>query len=181
MTRNRSKVIRDKIDLANPPYLPDSMQKRTLGLLIAVFSFTLMCDSSASADTAAEIMKKFIGTWEVDECVNQGVEVDDDELEGSTTVITRDTITTFDRDKKETYKAKYKLNTATKPIQIDMTATMGGREMKVMGIVEFEWLDLDGEDEFKLAYSLTPGQRPKTFESPKGSKIIVLEMEQEDD
>ncbi len=134
----------------------------------------------ADPPTTAEIMKKLIGRWETDECVKFGVEVDDDELEG-VTVITADTITTYDAEDKETYKATYTLNTLTDPMQIDMVATMGGRQMQALGIIKFEWLDLDGEDEFELAYSLTPGQRPTEFESPEGSKIILLEMEEEDD
>lgn len=128
-----------------------------------------------------EFMKKFIGTWDIDEGYDQGREIPEEELEGTTTVITKDSITTYDRDKKETYKATYKLDFSHEPVHIDMTATMEGRTMIALGIIEFEYLDLDGDNEFTLAYSLKPGERPENFESPVGSKIMVMEMEQDDD
>lgn len=128
----------------------------------------------------AEFMKKFIGTWNIDEGYDKGREIAEEELDGTTTVITEDSITTYDREKNETYKAKYTLDFTHDPVHIDMVSTMGGREMKALGIIEFEFLDLDGENEFTLAYSLKPGERPESFESPEGSMIMVMEMEQDD-
>lgn len=151
---------------------------------VLALAFAAVTGPSASAVDAEErrdIQQKFMGRWEIDEGYNQGRELTDEEVDGTYTVVTADTITTYDRDQNETYKAKYTINYDTDPIQIDMVATMGGRSMTALGILDFEWLDLDGEDEVTLAYSLQPGERPTEFESPEGSKIIVLELEQADD
>lgn len=151
---------------------------------IKFFSAALIALAIGSPALAAdrdEIMKKFTGRWEIDGGVNQGVDVPEERLDGTYTVITAKSIITYDRDQKETYKATYTLNTETDPIQIDMVAQLEGKGTKSLGIIKFEWLDLDGEDEFTLAYSLKPGERPTKFESPVGSQIMIFEMEQADD
>ena len=150
--------------------------------LVAVLSLPMAPPIWAvDAEERQEVMEKFMGRWEIDEGEKFGREIPEDELEGTYTVITRDTITTYDRDANETYKATFTINFDTDPIQIDMTSNQGGRSMTALGILDFEWLDLDGEDEVTLAYSLKPGERPTGFESDEGSKVIVLEMEQADD
>ena len=148
--------------------------------VFAVASFAAADHHAEAKHDQAEIMEKLVGTWNIDEGYDQGREIPEEELEGTTTVITESTITTYDRDKKETYKASYTLDLTKDPIHIDMVSTMGGRQMKALGIIEFEFLDLDGDNEFTLAYSLNPGERPESFESPEGSKIMVMEMEQDD-
>ena len=151
---------------------------------IAFVAGILLAVPQVSADhhgNDAEIMKRLIGRWEIDEGVNQGRELEDDQVDGHYVMITAEEIVTYDADQNETYRAKYRLNTKTDPVQIDMVANMNGREVMAKGIVQFEWLDLDGEDEFKLCYSLKPGERPSEFESPEGSQIMLFELEQEDD
>lgn len=130
------------------------------------------------ADNHDKVMKKFIGAWNIDEGVNKGERIPEEELENAITVITKDTITSYDADRNVTYQAKYELDTQTDPMQIDMVSQRQGKEFTALGIVQFDTLDLDGEDEFQLAYSLKEGERPKKFESPKGSAIIHLELEQ---
>lgn len=150
-------------------------------MTLAIGGLMLFGSPYAHADSHEEIMKKFVGTWDIEDGVSFGTPIPEEHLDGSVTVITRDKITTYDRDKKETYTAKYKLNTKTDPMQIDMVSMMNGKEMKALGIVKFEWLDLDGDNEFQLAYSLKPGERPTEFKSPKGSQILTMELEQDDD
>ena len=157
---------------------PEKVARMKTALITTALLF-LAAPVVADPPTVAEITERMVGRWETDECVKFGEEVDEDQLEG-VTVITADTITTYDASEKEIYKATYTINPTTEPMQIDMVATMGGREMPALGIIKFEWPHL-GEDEFELAYSLAPGERPTEFESPEGSKIIVLEMEEEDD
>lgn len=154
------------------------MRKTSL-LLIAALS--LAGGETASAATEAEVKEKLIGQWQVDEIVNQGVEVEDEQIEGTYTMITDKEIITYDKEKKETYRATYKLNVNAKPMQIDMVSKMNSQDVKALGIIEFEWLNVDGEKEFKLAYSLKPGERPKEFKSEKGSMIMLMELEQEND
>jgi len=146
-----------------------------LSIAIAVF-----LGSVAFADTPQEIMQKLQGRWTIEDGVNQGVDVPEERLDGCYTIITADTIISYDRDKKETYKAKYTLNTLTSPVQIDMVAMQDGREATALGIIKFEWINLDGEKEFSLCYSLTPGARPTKFESPEGSTVLLFELQEAD-
>jgi len=138
-----------------------------------------ICTTASSlsfADTPQEIISKLTGRWTIDAGVNQGVTVPESRLDGIYTVITRDTIVSYDREKNETYRAKYTLNTAADPVQIDMVSVQDGNETKALGIIGFEWINLDGVKELTLVYSLNPGERPAEFESPEGSKIMLFEM-----
>jgi uncharacterized protein (TIGR03067 family) len=122
--------------------------------------------------------EEFVGKWRVVEGVSLGTPIPKAQLKGSVTVITRNRITTYNRSQMVTYSATYKLNTTTDPVQIDMTAINEGKRMKALRIVQFRSLDSGGGNEFSLAYSLEPGERPGDFESPVGSKIISMEMEE---
>lgn len=153
------------------------MRKIFMTLVIAGLTMVAVAPP-AVADSREEVMERFMGKWDITEGVSFGTPIPGEELDGSITVITKDTITTYDRDENMTYQAKYVLNTQADPMEIDMVATKSGIEMKVLAIVKFEWLDLDGDNEFQLAYSLTPGERPKDFTSLIGSKILTMELEQ---
>lgn len=133
--------------------------------------------SAAPVDQpTSEIMRKLKGVWDVEEGVNQGTEIPEEELEGTTMKINKNTIITYDRDENEVYRCTFTLDVSTKPISIDMTTTMKSMPpTKSLGILRFE-----EDDEFEICYALPGGERPKKFESPKGSKIMLFEVEKED-
>jgi uncharacterized protein (TIGR03067 family) len=139
----------------------------------------LFIASIATADSYgkdAKIEDKLAGVWEIEDGVNQGEELSEDELEGTTMVVKGDTIITYDKDKKEKYRAMFTIDAAKKPIHIDMVTYMKGRPpMKSLGILKFE-----EDDEFELCYALPGEDRPTKFKSPEGSKIMLFECERED-
>lgn len=147
--------------------------------ICSLLSIAVLAVSPAFADhhnEADTVLKKLQGVWEIEEGVNQGTELSEDDLEGTTMVVKDRTIVTFDKDKKETYRATFTLDVTKTPIQIDLTTEMKNvPKSKAMGIVKFE-----EDDEFELAYALPGANRPKEFESPKDSKIMLFELEKEE-
>jgi uncharacterized protein (TIGR03067 family) len=130
----------------------------------------------ATAESDPELLKGLEGRWSVDMGINQGVEVPTERIEGTFAIITPTTITTFDKKEKEAYKASYTIDLKTSPMQIDMVASRGGVQVKSLGIIKFEPLDADKQKRITLVYSLDPTERPSSFESPEGSKLMLFEM-----
>lgn len=148
-------------------------------IAIALIIQGFFATSAALADQpqeANDVKKLLAGVWEIEEGVNQGEEIPEDEIEGTSMVINADTIITYDKDKKEKYRATFTIDTTKEPICIDMVTYMKGRPpMKSVGILQFE-----DDDEFELCYALPGFDRPTKFESPKDSKIMLFECERED-
>ncbi len=91
-------------------------------------------------------------------------------------IITSDVITTFDSQEKEVYKATYTIDTSKSPMQIDMVANRGGQQVKTLGIVRLDSVDSNSQKACMLAYSLDPTERPSSFDSPAGSKVMVFHL-----
>ncbi len=143
--------------------------------ILGILTFPIVGITSAD-DNVDSIVKKLAGVWDVEEGVNRGVPIPEDELEGTTMKVDKHTIITYDRDANEKYRSTYTLDTNVSPIAIDMTTEMKGMPpMKSLGIIQF-----DGDDEFHLCYALPGADRPKTFESTEGSKTMLFELEKED-
>lgn len=125
-----------------------------------------------------KVLKQLMGRWEIEEGVNQGRELSEDDLEGTVVIVDKQYIRTIDRDQKERYKAIYKIDASKDPIQINMTSAMKGvPPAQSLGILELE----DDGEEWELCYALPGNPRPKDFESEEGSKVMLFEMEKEDD
>lgn len=144
--------------------------------------FSLLCASLVAApfvsadESIDDTLRKLAGQWSIDAGSNQGVDLSPQKLEGNFAIITPKVITIFDRDKKESYKATYTLDTSKAPVHIDLVATRGGQQVKSLGIIRYDWLNADQKKELSIAYSLDATERPADFESPAGSKIMVFHM-----
>lgn len=111
--------------------------KRFSTVCFAVIFATTLSTAAQANQPASESLQKLMGVWEVEEGINQGIEISEEELEGT---------------------------------------TMKGRPPTMsFGILQFE-----EEDEFEICYALPGAERPKKFESPKGSKIMLFEVEKKD-
>lgn len=127
-------------------------------------------------DDPKDVLKHLQGVWEIEEGVNQGKSLSEADLKGTTMVVKDKMIVTYDKAKKETYRASFTLDTTKKPFQINMITQMKQfPDAKAFGILRF-----DGDDEFDLAYALPGAPRPSEFKSPSGSKVMLFEMEKED-
>jgi len=145
----------------------------TAAVALAIAGFATVACAEESSET---LIQKLAGVWEVEEGVNRGEEIPEDELEGTTMLVEENTIITYDPDRKEIYRATFTLDTSTDPISIDMTTKMKSLpQTRALGILKFE-----EDDEFELCYALPGSDRPKNFESPKGSEIMLFEVEKEE-
>ncbi len=145
-------------------------------LAAAVFMLPATLFAGEGTMTATDIVKTLSGRWTIDEGYNQGRELTDADLKGNIVMFDKNYIVTYDKDENEMYRASYTINTSTDPIQIDMTSKMeGAPPAMAMGILKIE--KDDDETEWTLAYGLPGSERPKTFKSPKGSKVMCFEME----
>lgn len=128
------------------------------------------------AESVEDITQSLSGRWSIDSGINQGTPIAPESLNGTFAIITPKVITTFDSKEKEAYKASYTIDTGSSPMQIDMIATRGGQQVKALGIIRFDPLNEDKQKQLTLAYSLDPSERPRTFDSPEGSKVMVFVM-----
>lgn len=152
------------------------MTPKQIATTVALCVFSVSFAHADSSRSPQELLKQLTGTWEIEDGVNQGVKLSEEELEGTTMVIQGKTIVTYDKDQNETYRALFTLDTSKKPIQIDMTTQMKRvPPSKALGILKF-----DEDDEFQIAYALPGADRPAEFKSPEGSKIMLFKCEQDD-
>ena len=131
---------------------------------------------NSSAESVEDITQSLSGRWSIDSGINQGTPLTPAEVTDTFAIITPKVITTFDSQEKEVYKASYTIDTGSSPMQIDMVATRGGQQVKSLGIIRFEPMNENKQKQITLAYSLDPSERPRTFDSPQGSKVMVFEM-----
>jgi uncharacterized protein (TIGR03067 family) len=93
-----------------------------------------------------------------------------DELKDNRVTFTDRTISVFDKDRKETYAATYKLDVKKTPWTLHMTSTVAPSPgVKSQGLV-----GKDGPT-LKLIYALPGGKAPDDFEPEEKQQLFVLE------
>jgi uncharacterized protein (TIGR03067 family) len=98
-----------------------------------------------------------------------GQRIPAERLQGSTARITDQAITTFDKDKQETYGVTYKLDTSTTPWRITMTSTRA----PIPGEVAQGLIEQQG-DTVRLIYATRGGAVPTDFTSKDKQLMFVL-------
>ena len=93
----------------------------------------------------------------------------EERVKGTSVQFTRDTITVFDKDKKQTYYATYKLDAGTTPWRITMRATAAPNKV----IVSHGLIERRG-DTVRLIYSLPGNDPPKGFKTAEGQLMFVM-------
>jgi uncharacterized protein (TIGR03067 family) len=120
--------------------------------------------------------------------MNQGRELSEVELKGTYVTVTTNTIVTYDRDEQARYQAVFTIDEDKKPVHITMRTIAenastsptaanrgeGADAATASGILKFE-----GDDKWVLCYALPGADRPKKFESPVGSKIMMFTLEKD--
>ena len=140
------------------------MRSVSLGLIVC---FGVLGAARAQDDAAKKELDKLQGKWKAEKFVVMGEEVPAAALAMmSLTCKGSELIPSDNPDDPATIK----LDPAAKPKTIDLTE----KSKKVsLGIYE-----LDG-DNLKLCFAEPGTDRPKTFESPKGSKIAYVVLKRE--
>ncbi|MDB5350874.1 MAG: hypothetical protein JWN86_2121 [Planctomycetota bacterium] len=147
-------------------------------IMAAIGLGMLMLAGSARSQESKSIAKdtdkaSLVGNYELISGEDNGKPVPEDHIKGSIVRITDDDIVMVDRDNKEVYVTKYKLDTKAKPARITMTETGGprGRKgQKAVGIIE-----RDG-DRVRLCYCYEGGIVPTEFRTRAGEKQLCFTM-----
>jgi uncharacterized protein (TIGR03067 family) len=142
------------------------MKKSLLGVL--VIGLLVAADEKKDDKKADDVKDKLKGTWTFVAKEEGGTKTPADQLKDWTLTFEGDKVT-FRRGA-QSKMGTYKLDTAQKPAQLDITpADPGDKPMKML-------VQLDGDD-LKIAGPLQEGgERPKAFED-KNIRIITLKRE----
>jgi uncharacterized protein (TIGR03067 family) len=98
-----------------------------------------------------------------------GAPIDQNELSDTTIHISAQTITAYDKDRKETFVATYTLETNRIPWQITMISTKAPETGVVSkGLIQAE------QNQVKLVYALPNGQPPTEFKAGERQQMFVL-------
>jgi uncharacterized protein (TIGR03067 family) len=133
-------------------------------VLVGLFA-VLLVGVATAGDDAKKALKQLEGTWSVVSVVERGKKVPADNLAEVQFVIAGDKLTMKKGDKSE--DGTIKLDPTQKPAHIDVTH---GEKTK-MGIYSVT------KDELKICVGDT--ERPKEFDSPAGSKIVLIVLKRE--
>lgn len=140
-------------------------------ILASLVAGPTLADEHQEQDSA-QLTQKLAGVWNIAGGKNQGENLTGEELAGRV-IIAKDEIVTYDKEKKELYRAKFTLDASTQPVQIMMTSTMNGRTAKALGILK---MNSEG-DQLWLCYGLPGSPRPKEFASPGDSQNMLFELQ----
>jgi uncharacterized protein (TIGR03067 family) len=120
---------------------------------------------------------KVQGTWAAVQAAFDGKKAQDEVVRALEVVITGDTITITSPSAVEYFPSEtgtYKLDPSSKPKTIDLTLTAGPNKGKTLaGIYQLEG------DNLKLCIHGAGKERPKEFDSKKGTDGMLLELKRE--
>ena len=156
-------------------------------LSIACFCGVVM----AGDDSKRSIDVQIQGRWEIVAGVNQGRELPLAAVEGNYVAVKDNLVATFDSQENQRYKATIIIDDSTDPVQVKMTtvvqevvnhitdgavlaasATKVTTESVALGI-----LRIDSPKRWTLCYALPGSERPTSFKSPAGSKVMLFTFE----
>jgi len=142
-------------------------------------------------DSKRSIGVQIQGRWEIVAGVNQGQELSLAAVKGNYIAVKDNLIATFDSQENQRYKATFIIDDSTDPVQVKMstvvqevvnriadgadstvTATKVTTESVALGI-----LRMDNPKKWTLCYALPGAERPTSFKSPAGSKVMLFTLE----
>ena len=156
-------------------------------LSIACFCGVVMSGDDSKRSIGVQIQ----GRWEIVAGVNQGQELPSAAVEGNYVAVKDNLIATFDSQENQRYKATFIIDDSTDPVQVKMStvvqevvnrvgdgsvqaasATKVTTESVALGI-----LRMDNPKKWTLCYALPGAERPTSFKSPAGSKVMLFTLE----
>lgn len=143
---------------------------KTLGVLGSTVVM-LMSTQTYAADEkeGKDASSALLGSYTLVAGEKNGQRIPAERVQGSTASITENTITTFDKDQKETYAVTYTLDKSQKPWRITMTSTLA----PVRGEVAQGLIEKDG-DMVKLIYAVRGGAAPDDFTTADNQLLFVM-------
>lgn len=141
-----------------------------LGLTALLF-FGVSTSTAAQTTTNRGTASALFGSYSLVGGEKDGQKLPDERVAGSTVRIADTVITTFDKDKKETYAATYTLDTSREPWRITMTSTIA----PVKGEVAEGLIQKEG-DTVRLIYAVRGGAAPNDFTTENNQLLFVMKQ-----
>lgn len=139
-----------------------------LGVSVLVFGWLgLLSVLALQDDQTKKDLAAMKGEWKVVKADRNGHAASDELLQKMKVSITDDTITVDDGKRKD--PAKFKLNPATQPKQIDILPE-GNSNRTILGIYEIN------KGVLRICYLRGEGDRPKEFVSKAESRLVLMEL-----
>lgn len=136
----------------------------SLGLCVAA-SLSIADDTKKPDEKDAAL--KLEGGYTLVSGERDGKAIPEEKIKGGIVKFTGDSIVATDKDKKEFFAAKYKLDTSSKPYKIWMKSTVPAAG-ETTGLVE-----KDG-DTIKIVYALPGGKEPTEMKAGEKQHLFVL-------
>ena len=154
--------------------LSDSVERRYMiyhnsqwYLPFALFLFIAPACTERSSD---QPHSNLTGEYRIIGGERNGAVIDQNKLNNSTVTISDTTITTYDKERKETFVATYTLETTIKPWRITMTSIKAPETGRIAkGLVDAD------HDNVKLIYALPNGPVPSEFKAGDQQQMFVME------
>lgn len=143
--------------------------KLVYALGAAVIILTTTCLYVAETTAKAKDTAILQGAYMLMGGEKDGEKISAERIQGSTVRITESSITSFDKDQKETYVVNYTLDMSQKPWMITMTSTVA----PVKGEVARGLIEKNG-DTVKLIYAVRGGDAPDNFTTKDKQLMFVM-------
>jgi uncharacterized protein (TIGR03067 family) len=146
----------------------------TLGLTVYLLLCTaIFADEKSPAEVGRDepvTAAMLAGTYRIVSAQKGDEKTPPDKLEGNIVTFTENTIVALDADEKQTYAAKFTLDTSKSPTVISMVSTIPEHK----GASANGLIHRDGET-VKLIYALPDeGEMPSEFKAGKGQRLLIL-------
>jgi uncharacterized protein (TIGR03067 family) len=167
------------------PFSPRWTIMRLSALVFGLFYVALFATDRVLAEdrSGGSISDQIQGRWEIAVGVNQGRELLPAELEGTYVTVMVNKIVTFDRQENQRYQAVFTVDDTSSPAQITMTTIPDKANenenlsaKKPDDSVALGILKMVSPEKWMLCYALPGGERPTSFESPVGSKLMFFTL-----
>lgn len=129
---------------------------------------TLVLALTVAAPVPKDVKKdppSLLGAWDAQTGIIGGKP--DNPPAGTQLIFDKDGVATFTEGGGKGEAGSYTFDAKASPAQIDLTAPGGPKQEKLLGIYKIEG------DTLTIAMSMG-GERPKTFESPVGSAVMLI-------
>jgi uncharacterized protein (TIGR03067 family) len=144
------------------------MRRKSMTTLVTIVATFLVFIASQTC-AADPQTSGLLGSYTLIKGEKNGQQLPAERVLGSTVRITESSITTVDKDQKETYAVTYTLDTSQKPWKITMTSTLA----PVKGEVAHGLIEKNG-DTVKLIYGARGGAAPDDFTTEDKQLMFVM-------
>jgi uncharacterized protein (TIGR03067 family) len=136
-----------------------------LGLALLIFIVPACTERSSDKPQS-----NLTGEYRIVSGERNGTSIDQNKLNKATVTISDTTITTYDKEQKETFVATYTLETTVKPWRITMTSVKAPETGRIAkGLVDAD------HNNIKLIYALPNGPVPSEFKAGEQQQMFVME------